>query len=131
MSRTRHDERGTVSAFATVLVVALLAAAGLVVDGGRVIDARITAGDVAAAAARAGAQEVVGVRAGARRIDPGRAERAARAFLARTGHGGTVRATPEQVTVTVRVASRSALLDLVGLSGRTVSATRSARPVSG
>lgn len=128
---TRRDDRGTVTAFAAAITLAMLLAAGLVVDGGRVIDARITAGDVAAAAARAGAQEVVGVRAGVPRIDPARAERAAHAFLAGAGLFGAVQATPEAVTVTVGVASRLALLGLVGIDSRTVTVRRTARAVDG
>jgi Flp pilus assembly protein TadG len=127
----RADDRGTVTTFAVVVATALLVCLGLVVDGGRLVDARIEAADLAGGAARAGAQELTGLRAGDRVIDPARAEAAARAFLASTGASGTVAATPAQVTVTVEVHRGFTLLGLAGLSGRTVRATRTAVPVAG
>jgi hypothetical protein len=48
-----------VTAFVVTLTVALLFAAGLAYDAGRLVDARIAAADVAAGAARAGAQHTV------------------------------------------------------------------------
>lgn len=125
----RRDDRGTVTAFVAAVAIALLVTAGLVVDGGRIVAARIEAGDAAAAAARAGAQEVVGVRAAVPSIDPARARAAALAFLAASGRRGAVEASSGSVTVTVAVPARPALLGLVGLGPRTVYATRTARPV--
>ena len=51
-------ERGTVTASVVVLVVAIIAAAGLVYDGGRLMNARREATSVAASAARTAAQEL-------------------------------------------------------------------------
>jgi Flp pilus assembly protein TadG len=126
----RRDDRGTVTAFAVVLATALLVCLGLVVDGGRLVDARIEAADLAGAAARAGAQELTGLRAGQRAVDPARAEAAARSFLAAVGASGTASATPAHVTVTVEVHRGFTLLGLAGLGGRTVRATRTATPVT-
>jgi len=128
--RARRDDRGTVTAFAVVVAAALLVCLGLVVDGGRLVDARLEAADLAGAAARAGAQEVVGLRAGQRMVDPARAEATARAFLAAAGSTGSVAASPSRVTVTVEIHRGFSLLGLAGLSGRTVRATRTATPVS-
>ncbi|HEX9258762.1 MAG TPA: pilus assembly protein TadG-related protein [Acidimicrobiales bacterium] len=127
----RRDDAGTVSVFVVTLSVALLAAVGLVFDGGRLVDARFEAADVAADAARVGAQEVAAVRAGGRQLDPNRAERAARDHLAAVGRSGQVIATPTGVTVTVSLRRDFTLLRLVGLNGRTVTAVRSSRPLSG
>jgi len=126
-----RDDRGTVSVFVVTLTVALVAVVGLVFDGGRLVDARFEAADLAARAARTGAQEVVGVRAGRRQLDPARAERAARADLALSGRDGVVTATTRAVTVSVTVHRRFSLLRLVGLQGRDVTATRSSQPLSG
>jgi Flp pilus assembly protein TadG len=126
-----RDDRGTVTVFVTVLAFALVLAAGLVFDGGRVVDARLEAADAAGAAARAGAQQVVGVRAGNRRIDPARARAAALAHLRATGHSGTVDASLQQVRVTVRVTRQMTILSLAGVGPRTVTASRTARPANG
>ena len=62
-------ERGTVSTFVVALTFACLLSAGLVLDGGRIVAARLEAADVAGNAARAGAQQVIGLRAGEPRLD--------------------------------------------------------------
>ena len=51
-------ERGTVTASVVILVVSIIAAAGLVYDGGRLMNARREATSVAASAARTAAQEL-------------------------------------------------------------------------
>lgn len=126
--RLRPDDRGTVTAFVAGVTLALLLAAGLVFDGGRIVDARLEAADVAGAAARAGAQATTGLRAGARRLDPARAHAAASAALQATGHSGTVAVSATEVRVTVSVTRRMTLLGLAGVGPRTVTATRTARP---
>ena len=57
MSR-RHREAGAVTVMIVVLTIAVVAASGLVIDGGRVLAARRDATNVAAAAARTAAQEL-------------------------------------------------------------------------
>ncbi|MFZ9863563.1 MAG: pilus assembly protein TadG-related protein, partial [Ilumatobacteraceae bacterium] len=68
-----NRDQGLVTAFVTGLVMTFVVAAGLAVDGGRLVAAHVTAGDHAENAARAGAQEVTLVRLGWRLIDPSRA----------------------------------------------------------
>jgi len=55
-SRSLRDERGSVSLLVVIMVPALLAAAGLVLDGGRQLQARREAQSAAQAAARAAVQ---------------------------------------------------------------------------
>jgi putative Flp pilus-assembly TadE/G-like protein len=56
MARRLHrGERGSSAAFVAVLAVPLLLLFGLVLDGGRALEAKLRAKDVAAEAARAGA----------------------------------------------------------------------------
>lgn len=124
-----RSEQGSVTVFVVSLTLALLLAAGLVFDGGRLVDARLEAADAAGAAARAGAQAMTDLRSGDRRLDPARAAAAASAQLGRSGHDGSVEVRGAEVVVTVRITRRPALLHLVGLGARTVTATRSARPV--
>lgn len=128
------DQRGTVTAFVTVLAVALLLTAGLALDGGRVLDARRQANDLAQNAARAGAQAVDldALRGTPRPVVAGAsAQQAARAYLAAAGHPGSVAVAGDTVTVTVTVAVPMHLLGLAGLHSKTVTATQTARIVQG
>ena len=126
--RLRGDD-GTMSVLFAVAFVAFLMMFGLVVDGGRLLDQRSHAHDVAAKAARAGAQEVsVGgfVGAGGLELDPVRAQAAARDYLAREGMAGAVTVTGPTVTVTVTATVPLTWLRLVGATSKRVSATASA-----
>ena len=115
MTRLR-DEDGMVTAFVTILVVALLFVIGLVLDGGYLLAAQREAANVAAQAARAGAQEldVTAFRADSSKdvIDVRRAQAAAEAFLVRVGQEGTASATPDEVTVTVTIRRKMLILPI-------------------
>jgi len=126
--RLRGDD-GTMSVLFAVAFVAFLMMFGLVVDGGRLLDQRSHAHDVAAKAARAGAQELsVGgfVGAGGLELDPTRAQAAAHDYLAREGMAGVVIVTGPTVTVTVTDTVPLTWLRLVGATSKRVSATASA-----
>jgi hypothetical protein len=120
-------ELGTVSAFVVALTFACLLSAGLVLDGGRIVAARLEAADVAGNAARAGAQQVIGLRAGEPKLDPAGARSAAQAVLSAAGVTGTVTVDGRSVTVTARATESMLLLRLVGIGSRTVEATTTAR----
>lgn len=131
--RTGGDS-GQVTAFAVVFCVALLAVAGLVLDGGLALSAKVQALDTAQAAARQGAQQLdlVSYRStGIARLDPTRAAEAARTWLASAGIEGEATATTTTVTVTVRRTTGTQLLQLVGVHELHVSATASATAVQG
>src|SRR5204862_5427797 len=100
------------TAFFTVLVTALFAVAGLVVDYGSALQTKREAIDEARHAALAGAAQTsfAALRAGQYRIDPQRAETAGRRFLDEVGAVGTVDATPEVVTVRVTAQRDTAFL---------------------
>jgi Flp pilus assembly protein TadG len=121
-----HDERrdeGTVTAFTVVLVTALLACAGLVLDGGLALTARVRAVSLAQEAARAGAQELdltTYRTTGTLVLRPDTAVATAKAYLAAAGADGTATARATTVTVTVRLDQRTGLLALVGLGSLTV-----------
>ena len=55
LGRSNSDDDGSVSVYLAVWAVALMAMAGLVIDGGAAIAARARAADLAQQAARAGA----------------------------------------------------------------------------
>lgn len=99
-------EVGSVSAFVAVVAVGLIMVSGMAYDGGQIVAAQATARDLAASAARAGAQEVDLDRlrsTGDAILDPDRATAAVQAFLAQAGFSGTTRVAASSITVTVTV----------------------------
>lgn len=125
----RHDN-GAVSTFLAVVFVALLMAAGLVVDGGRKVAALREASHLADNAARAGAQAIdldtlrsTGVVA----VDPTRGAGLAEEYLAATGHTGEVSVETDKVTVTVTLTIDPTLLPVDSFE---VAATETATAVT-
>ncbi len=127
-------ERGQVSAFVTVMTMAVIFVVGLVLDGGRMLTAHRHAVNVADAAARAGAQllDLDELRAsGVRRLAEAAAEAAAEDFAREVGPAGlTVEADAAADRVTVTVAFDEDLLILPG-GARGVRATATARLADG
>jgi hypothetical protein len=131
--RTGGDA-GQVTPFVVTMALALLLVAGLVLDGGLALSAKVQALDTAAAAARAGAEELDLVAYRTRdvvQLDPVRAAATAQGWLASAGVIGTATATTTTVTVTVLRTSRTQLLQLIGVTELHVSATATATPVHG
>jgi Flp pilus assembly protein TadG len=121
--------RGQVTAFVTVLVVAILVLAGLSLDGGLALAAKVTASGQAQAAARAGAQaiDVARYRAtGEVVLVPAQARSAAAAFLAESGTSGTVTVAGDTVTVQITASRQTQVLALVGIRTLTVRGSGSA-----
>lgn len=109
--------------FVVVFMVALAAVAGLVFDGGNVLAARQEAANVAASAARAGAQalDIAGARtSGGTPLDAAQAVDRAEAYLAQTGHTGTASVHGNEVLVEVTITQPLFLLGLAGRSAVTV-----------
>ncbi len=130
----RRPEHGSVTAFLAVFMVAFLALAGLVLDGGLALAAKRRAVNEAHAAARAGA---AAVSSGALRtqgtftLDPERAHQVATDYLAFTGHQGTVAVEGDTVSVTVSWRQPVALLGIVGVRSVAVTGRGRARIVHG
>jgi hypothetical protein len=113
-----------------VLVPALLATAGLVIDGGYALAARQEAAGIAEQAARAGADALSrdGLRGtGPLHLDPAAAATAAQDYLTATGHTGTTTVTGDAVRVSVRITRPTAVLSAIGID--TVAATASATAI--
>jgi Flp pilus assembly protein TadG len=117
-------DRGSLTLMLLALMVVLLALAGLVIDGGRKLDATQKAYAIAQEAARAGAGQVntsAAYGSGAYKVDIPQALAAARAYLASTGVCGPlgsacwVSASGNNIKVTVNVTERTTLLSLVGI----------------
>lgn len=126
-------ERGQVTAFLAVFVVALLAVAGLVIDGGYTLAAKRRAMNEAEGAARAAAQAVTpgSLRQGEPVLDSAKATLAAQNYLAKTGHTGTIAIDGQRVSVSVSFAQPMLVLGLGGLGRVTVTGHGQARPVRG
>ena len=121
--RAKRGEEGMVTAFVVIFAFALILVAGLVVDGGLTLAARIQAIDEAQAAARTGAQQInlaLFRSDGQVVLDPTRATQAAHAYLSATGHSGTVVVDGDQVQVAVRITQPMQILDLAGIGQLTV-----------
>ncbi len=122
-------DRGVVTAFVLGLAMCFMVTAGMAVDGGRIVAARVEAADHAENAARVGAQQVTLLRLGWRLLDPVKAKRAAEEYLIQHGVNGQITVGLRTVTVTVRLTQQTTLLRLAGISSRTVTATRTAELV--
>jgi Flp pilus assembly protein TadG len=133
--RRRLDEdRGAITLFVVVFTVALLAAVGLVVDGGGKVRALQRADEAAREAARAGSQMLdvpSAVRGDGVRIDPAGAARAARAYLSAAGVDGAVRVEGNAVRVSTSVTYQPVFLGFAGVGPLVVTGSASARPVTG
>lgn len=138
MSATRHclgrGDTGSASIILVLLTPALLAVAGLVVDGGRAINARERAANQAEQAARAGADalDIDALRAGTGDlIDPREARRRAESYLAAVDSTGTVTVDDGTVRVTVTATTRTAFFAVIGINQIRVTGSAAARPARG
>jgi Flp pilus assembly protein TadG len=125
-SRRGRGDPGNVSLLVVIMLPALLVAAGLVLDGGRQLQARREANGAAIAAARAAVQ-LTPAEAYARRLDQGLAAGRAQSELGRQHASGSVSFDGQAVTVTV-----TASVDFLILpGGRSVSGAATVTPQQG
>jgi len=134
----RHSAKtrdaGNASIILVLITPALFGVAGLVVDGGRAINARQGAADQAEQAARAAADalDVDAVRAGAALVlDPLAARHAAERYLAASGATGTVAVRQGTVSVTVTGTTSTVFFAVIGINQINVTGTATARPARG
>jgi Flp pilus assembly protein TadG len=129
-------DRGALSLMLVVLFVALVALAGIVVDGGAKLDASEQAYALAQEAARAGATTVDASSAygtGSFVVDPQQALAAARGYLTAAGQGNyQVRAVGQRrIWVSVTITEPTTFLSLIGISSFTCTGTATASLVAG
>lgn len=133
--RGARSESGSLTLMLAVLMVAILALAGLVIDGGRKLDVTQKAYAIAQEAARAGAGQVntsAAYRSGTYKVDPQQARVAALAYLASAGYQrSSVTVSGNQIRVTVQVREPTTLLSLVGISTFTSTGSAVASLVTG
>ncbi|MER6691982.1 pilus assembly protein TadG-related protein [Streptomyces minutiscleroticus] len=120
LRRARLDDRGGITVFVAVCVVALLGIIGVAVDGGGKLRATERADYLAGEAARAGGQAIDPARAVTGQAvvaDPHDAQAAARAYLTSAGVSGTVTVARDGTALTVSVTDSYAtrFLSVVGI----------------
>lgn len=124
-------DEGRVTAFVVVLTTAVIAMAGLTLDGGRALSAKVEAIGRAEAAARAGADAIdltTYRTTGAAVLLPTQAAARAQAYLASVDATGTVTVAGDVVTVSVTATTDTQLLGLIGITHLQVTGAGSARP---
>jgi hypothetical protein len=128
------SERGSVTAFVVIMTSALLAVAGLVIDGGYALAAHRRAFNEAEAAARAGAQAVdldVLRATGDVVLDAGEAERRTLSYLAALDRSGTVEVDGDVIRVRLSFEHGLVLLDAFGVGPMRIEGDGEARAVRG
>jgi Flp pilus assembly protein TadG len=105
---------------------------GLVVDGGRILDARIAASRAAAQTARVGADSLsaASVREGHDAINVEAARARAQNYLRDTGLTGTVTVSGRTVTVTVTGKSSTLILGFIGIESFPITETETAQAIT-
>ena len=132
VARSR-SERGSASIWAVLITAgAFTLLLGLVVDGGRVIDARLASSRTAAQAARLGADSLssASVRNGRDAIAVRAAVTSVEAYLRDAGMTGSVRIAGDNVTVTVTGSSDTQILSIVGIDSFLIAETETAEAIT-
>jgi Flp pilus assembly protein TadG len=135
VSSRAGNEAGQAGIVLLMAILALLAVAGLAIDGGELVTAKIGLQADADAAARTGAgavDQAAFLTGQGAVLDPAAAEASARAALATTCSDCTVSvsATRDGVTVTLRRRQPTFLLGVVGLRSVDVAASSRSSPVT-
>ena len=112
-------DRGSITLMLLALFVALIALAGIVIDGGAKLDQAENANAIAQEAARAGAgmvNEAKALATGSFTVDQAQALAAAQQYLARLGVQGTAAPDgPDAIRVTVRLIAPTHVLSIIGI----------------
>lgn len=131
----RAAERGSATIFVVGFAIVLFAGAGLAIDGGRAINARDKATDVAEQAARSGADQLDDValrkQDGTVVLDPGRARAVAERFVSDAGYEHKVDVINNSVSVIAYKTYSTTILGIVGINSMEVSGNATASPATG
>jgi Flp pilus assembly protein TadG len=132
--RRGADEQGSITLMLLALFVALIALAGIVIDGGAKLNQAENADAIAQEAARAGAGMVNRANAystGTFVVDGAQAVDAAQAYLANAGYQGTVtQPTADSIEVTVTVSAPTKVLSIIGIDSMTSTGSATASLVT-
>ena len=128
-------ERGSITLMLLVLFVALIALAGIVIDGGAKLNQAENANAIAQEAARAGAGMINPGNAystGSFTVDQSQAVAAAQRYLAAAGYHGTVTTVgTESIQVTVTVTAPTRVLSIIGIDSMSSTGSATASLVTG
>ena len=124
-------DRGSLSGMIVCLAMGLLAVSALVFDGGQVVRTYDELATLAADTARIGGQQIVGIRDGDAQIDERSAVLTMNRYLSQFGESARYRVGKYELTVTLTRRVGTNLLALVGISSRTVVASRTVELVQG
>ncbi|WP_190040017.1 TadE/TadG family type IV pilus assembly protein [Streptomyces fructofermentans] len=118
--RSRCDDRGGITVFVAVCVLALIGIIGVAVDGGGKMRATERADHIAGEAARAGGQAIDPAQAISGRaivVDPQDAQAAAQSYLRSAGATGTISVSGDGTRLTVEIAGSydTTFLSAVGI----------------
>jgi hypothetical protein len=131
----RAADRGAITLMLPVLFVALVAMAGIVIDGGAKLRQAENAAAIAQEAARAGAGMVsrsAAYSTGRFTVSQQQALAAASAYLTRAGYHGTVTTAGAQgIRVTVTITRPTILLPIIGIDSMTSTGSATAVLVTG
>lgn len=118
-----NKERGSVTLYAVIIIIAALALTGLVVDGGAQMRTQQRADQVAREAARAAGQAINGQPVLGRPglVDVSRGRQAAQKYLATAGIAGTVTVNGTTISITTNVPYEPIMLSAFGMGTVTVS----------
>ena len=122
------SEDGVVTAFVVGLLMTFVICAGLGVDGGRLVAARLEMADLAENAARIGAQELFDFRSGEPKLDHSSVRNSVSGFLSDDADQAEVTVLGSQVAVTIRRDIEMTLLKLFGVRSHRLTVTRVAEP---
>ncbi|KQY55744.1 hypothetical protein ASD11_14625 [Aeromicrobium sp. Root495] len=115
-------QQGSATLWMIFMSIAILAVAGLVIDGGYTLAAKREAARVAEQSARVGADQLDtdSLRTGGSDLVPSEARAAAHRYAAAAGLTAAVRVRGDEVTVVVTSRTKSVILGAFGVSGYTV-----------
>jgi Flp pilus assembly protein TadG len=127
-------DQGSITLMLLALFVALIALAGIVIDGGAKLNQAENATAIAQEAARAGAGMVNQANAystGTFTVDPAQAIAAAQQYLANAGYQGTVsQPAADSIQVTVTVTAPTRVLSIIGIDSMTSTGSATASLVT-
>ena len=127
----KQKSQGSISAFIVCLTMSLLLLVGFVYDGGRITSRYAEISDMAENAARIGAQQVVGIRAGKPHIDEEAARRRITTYLQENGVQGRLLIRDGGAVVVISSSVPMHFLSLIGVRERQLRVTRIAQVVKG
>lgn len=127
-------ETGATTVFVMLMSVAMLVAAGLVIDGGYALAERRELTNAAEQAARVGADALDqgSLRdGGSPTVDPNRARAAASNYLSQTGSpAASITINGGEVTVTITSSAKTSILSIAGINSIAVTGTGAAESIN-